>query len=92
MTTKTQAEGTKVNWKAVDKATEVSRTYLIRDNEGREFFKMYKPSEAQKIFKQRGWKGKLVGTLDKGRKKQDDSPRKNIRKNSYYDFMDYCRV
>ena len=41
MTTKQDAMGTKVDWDAVEKATEVRRTYLIKDRFGREFFKMY---------------------------------------------------
>ena len=67
MTTKQDAMGTKVDWEAVEKATEVRRTYLIKDRFGREFFKMYKPSEAKRIFKLEGWTGKIVSTLDRTR-------------------------
>jgi len=60
--------GTKVDWDAVEKATEVRRTYLIKDpRTGREFFKMYKPSEAKRIFKLEGWTGQIVSTLDRTR-------------------------
>lgn len=61
MVTRMSAKGAKVDWKAVELATEVKRTYLVRNQEGREFFKMYKPSEAQKIFEKNGWVGKMVG-------------------------------
>lgn len=67
MTTKQDAMGTKVDWEAVEKATEVRRTYLITDRFGREFFKMYKPSEAKRIFKATGWTGKIVSTLNRTR-------------------------
>lgn len=65
MTTKTDARGTIVDWDKVEQATEVPRTYLIKDRFGREFFKMYKPSEAKRIFKLEGWTGKIVSTLDR---------------------------
>ena len=52
-----------VDWDKVNKATEVARTYLITDNKGREFYKMYKPSEANRIFKQNKWTGKIVSIL-----------------------------
>lgn len=91
MITKNEARNAKVDWDYINRATEVKRTYLISDCQGREFFKMYKPSEAQKIFKQNGWKGKLVGILNKNRGKTDDSDRNRIRKNAYDDFMDHCR-
>ena len=65
MTTKTDAQGVNVDWQKVELATEVPRTYLITDKHGREFFKMYKPSEAKKIFKVEGWTGKIVSTLDR---------------------------
>jgi len=52
-----------INWDAVRIATEVPRTYLVRDHRGKEFFKMYKPSEAERIFKATGWTGKIVSTL-----------------------------
>lgn len=90
MVTKTQAKNANVDWKAVEKATEVRRTYLVTLPDGRQVYKMYKPSEAQKIFRSKGWKGKLVGILDKSRKKHDDSPRKNIRKGDFESFMDHC--
>lgn len=67
MITKSESVGTKVDWNVVEKATEVPRTYLVKDNFGNEFYKMYKPSEAQKIFKSRGWTGKIVSTLDKSK-------------------------
>lgn len=65
MITKTGAAGANVDWNAVDKATEAKRTYLVNTPDGREIFKLYKPSEAQSIFKQKGWTGKIVGILDK---------------------------
>ena len=68
MTTKSESVSTKVDWNAVEKATEVPRTYLVKDKLGREFFKMYKPSEADRIFKANGWKGTIVSTLDKTRR------------------------
>ena len=67
MITKSESVGTKVDWNVVEKATEVPRTYLVKDNFGNEFYKMYKPSEAQKIFKSRGWTGTIVSTLDKSK-------------------------
>lgn len=67
MTTKTDARGAVVDWKQVELATEVPRTYLVKDKYGREFFKMYKPSEAHDIFKSRGWRGQIISTLDKTR-------------------------
>jgi len=69
MTTKTDAIGTKVDWKKVELATEVPRTYLITDRNGREFFKMYKPSDTKRIFKLEGWTGKIVSTLDRSGRK-----------------------
>ena len=68
MITKTGAIGTNVDWEAVDRMTEVSRTYLVTDRKGNEFFKMYKPSEAKRIFKSEGWTGRIVSTLDKSRR------------------------
>lgn len=68
MTTKSNSIGTIVDWDAVEKATEVPRTYLIKDRFGKEFFKMYKPSEADKIFRANGWKGTIVSILDKTRR------------------------
>lgn len=65
MVTKTEAAGTKVDWNKVELATEVKRTYLIKDQFGHEFFKMYKPSEANRIFKAEGWTGQIVSTLDR---------------------------
>lgn len=65
MITKTGAIGANVDWNAVERATEAKRTYLVHTNDGREFFKYYKPSEARQIFKQKGWSGKIIGTLDK---------------------------
>lgn len=65
MVTKEQAKGACVDWTAVEKATEIKRTYLIKDNEGHEFFKMYKPSEAPHIFKAMGWSGEIVGVLNR---------------------------
>lgn len=67
MITKSESVGTKVDWSVVEKATEVQRTYLVKDRFGNEFFKMYKPSEAQKIFKSRGWTGTIISTLDRSR-------------------------
>lgn len=68
MITKTGAKDVVVDWDAIERATEVARTYLVRDRFGREFFKMYKPSEAFRIFKARGWTGKIVSTLDRNRR------------------------
>lgn len=64
MTTKLDAKNTAVDWDAVERATEVRRTYLVRDKRGNEFFKMYKPSEAKRIFKAEGWTGQIISTLD----------------------------
>ena len=69
MITKSEAQGVTVDWEAVNKATEVPRTYLIKDRKGREFFKMYKPSEAKRIFNLEGWTGTIVSTMDRSRKK-----------------------
>ena len=69
MITKMDAMGVNVDWAAVERATEVPRTYLVTDRcTGREFYKMYKPSEAKRIFKSTGWSGKIVSTLDKSRR------------------------
>lgn len=68
MITKMDAIGVNVDWAAVERATEVPRTYLVTDRKGREFYKMYKPSEAKRIFKSEGWSGKIVSTLDKSRR------------------------
>lgn len=65
MVTKMQAKGAEVDWKRVDQATEVKRTYLVRDRLGREFFKMYKPSEARAYFKATGCTGQIVSTLNR---------------------------
>ena len=65
MTTKAGARGTAIDWRKVELVTEVRRTYLIKDRYGHEFYKMYKPSEAQKIFRERGWRGQIVSTLDR---------------------------
>ena len=67
MTTKTDTVGTKVDWNYVNKVTEIARTYLVTDQSGKEFFKMYKPSEAQKIFDANGWKGQIVGVINRRR-------------------------
>ena len=69
MTTKTEAKGAKVDWKSVELATEVPRTYLVTDRNGREFFKMYKPSQAKHVFKAEGWTGKIVSSLDRSRRR-----------------------
>ena len=50
MVTKMQAQGAKVDWEAVERATEKRRTYHVKYSDGREVFKMYKPSEAIKIW------------------------------------------
>lgn len=63
MITKLDAKDAKVDWNKVNKATEVPRTYLVKDMFGKEFYKMYKPSEANRIFKQNKWTGKIVSTL-----------------------------
>lgn len=67
MITKMGSVDAKIDWDLVNKITEVKRTYLVRDHNGREFFKMYKPSEAEHIFKQEGWSGQVVSTLDRSR-------------------------
>ena len=67
MITKAESSGATVDWDKIERATEVNRTYLVKDKFGNEFFKMYKPSEAQKIFKNRGWSGKIVSSLDRSR-------------------------
>lgn len=64
MVRKLEAKDANVDWRAVNRATEVRRTYLITDlKTGREFFKMYKPSEVRRIFQAEGWKGRIVGKL-----------------------------
>ncbi len=65
MTTKSESRGATVDWSNVELATEVKRTYFVKDDRGREFFKMYKPSEARQIFKGNKWVGKIVSTLDR---------------------------
>lgn len=65
MITKSEAAGAKVDWGKVNHATEVNRTYLVTDRFGNQFYKMYKPSVAAKIFKEKGWKGQIVSTLDR---------------------------
>ena len=72
MTGKSESKGTKVDWSTVELATEVNRTYLVTDRFGRQFYKMYKPSVAQRVFKENGWRGEIVSTLDRSllRKKQ----------------------
>ena len=65
MITKSEASGTNVDWGKVNQATEVNRTYLVTDQFGNKFYKMYKPSVAEKIFKEKGWKGQIVSTLDR---------------------------
>ena len=67
MTTKLESSGANIDWDKVEKATEVPRTYLVKDRFGNEFFKMYKPSEAKTIFKKHKWTGTIVSTLDKSR-------------------------
>lgn len=67
MTTRCQATNSDVDWTEVELATEVRRTYLVRDANGREFFKMYKPSEAGRIFQRKKWTGKIVSTLDRSK-------------------------
>lgn len=69
MITKMDAKNVNVDWDYVERATEVARTYLVRDEQGREFFKMYKPSEASRIFKENRWNGTLVGKLERAVKK-----------------------
>ena len=79
MVTKADVKNVNVDWDKINKATEVRRTYLVRDKDGHEFFKMYKPSEVGKIFKERGWHGKMVGTLDKGARYRDHSGKNHIK-------------
>ena len=63
MVTKMQAQGAKVDWDAVERATEIRRTYLIVTKNGREFFKMYKPSEVAHVLKNEpGWSAYMIGT------------------------------
>ena len=63
MVTKMQAQGAKVDWDAVERATEIRRTYLITTKSGREFFKMYKPSEVRHVLKNEpDWNACMVGT------------------------------
>lgn len=45
--------------------TEVPRTYEITTPAGGHFFKMYKPTEARKIFRKKGWTGKCVSKLSR---------------------------
>lgn len=52
-----------------EKDNEIPRTYLVKDRHGREFFKMYKPSEAERIFKLEKWTGKIVSRIDRGQKR-----------------------
>ena len=69
MVTKMDVQGVKVDWKKVELATEVKRTYLVKDRFGHEFFKMYKPSETASVFKKHGWTGQIVSTIDRSRRK-----------------------
>ena len=63
MITKLQAKDAKVDWDRVNKLTEIRRTYLVRTKDGREFFKMYKPSEVKKHLAEGSqWKFTMVGT------------------------------
>lgn len=73
MVTKLEAKTANVDWDKINKATEVRRTYLCWDKDGHEFYKMYKPSEAGKIFKSKGWHGKIVGVLDRSVRNKDDA-------------------
>lgn len=68
MVTKTDAKNTNVNWKKVYDATEIRRTYLITDENGRQFYKMYKPSEVDRIFKAEHWTGRIVSTVNRNKK------------------------
>ena len=67
MVTKLDAIDVNIDWDLVDRITEVRRTYLVRNSDGNEFFKMYKPSEAPGIFKRKGWVGHVVSTIDRSR-------------------------
>lgn len=79
MVRKLEAKGAKVDWKAVNKATEIARTYLVTEiRTGKQFFKMYKPSEAQKIFKQKGWKGSIVSKLERNKKPEPERREKRV--------------
>ncbi len=66
-TTKNTARGAKINWDAVEKATEIARSYEIQTIGGGIIFHMYKPSEVKDMLqkgidKARGWKSiTLVG-------------------------------
>lgn len=65
-TTKTMAANAKVDWGYVEQVTEIPRTYYITTDDGRWFFKMYKPSEAKKVFKlEKSWHGKIVGKVSR---------------------------
>lgn len=63
MARKLDAKGVHVDWDLVQRNTEIARTYLIRTRDGRELFKMYKPTEARRIFKEKGWTGQIVSTV-----------------------------
>ena len=62
--TKSGSIGVEIDWNAVNRATEKACTYLIINKEGREFFKMYKPSEFESISKKKGWTGYRVTHLE----------------------------
>ena len=47
MVTKTDVSDVNIDWEEIERLTEVPRTYLMRDKQGREFFKMYTPSQAE---------------------------------------------
>ena len=68
MITKTEAKGVVIDWDMINAITEVKRTYLVKDQTGREFYKMYKPSEVPKIFKENNWTGQIVSILNRSKK------------------------
>ena len=51
-----------IAWKA-NEPEEIPRTYLVRDRSGKEFYKMYKPSETKEIFRRKGWTGRIVSIM-----------------------------
>lgn len=72
MTGKMGAKNANVDWRAVEKATEIRRTYEIHLINGGIIFKMYKPSEIRSIINDKNdvrnfkWKDvKMVGRVQR---------------------------
>ncbi len=63
MITKADTANVTIDWDKVERETEVPRTYFVHDGYGHRFFKMYKPSEAEKIFEANGWTGNIASIL-----------------------------